>query len=87
MLHHGADAVDLSSDVYDISYVPSPEEHFLHQGPSEMERSFRPRLMLSKANEEFSVRVLEQLLWQAVPSSATILASTVTLFSMLQLFI
>ena len=52
---------DLTKDVYDISYVPSPEEHFLRQDPGEQGKMYRPRLMISMTDTEFSVNVLMKL--------------------------
>ena len=52
----GAESVNCSSEVYDIDYVPTPEEHLLRQDPGEQCRIMRPRLMLSISEEEFNAR-------------------------------
>ncbi len=57
----GVESVDLTEDTYDIGYVPTPEEHFLRQDPGEQGKIFRPRLMISMTDAEFSIQVLMQL--------------------------
>ena len=61
MISFGVESVDLSENTYDFDYVPSAEEHFLRQDPGEQGKIYRPRLMISMADDEFSIRVLEQL--------------------------
>ena len=53
--------VDLTEDVYDVSYVPLPEEHFLRQDPGEQGKMYRPRLMIHISEDEFSVDILMRL--------------------------
>ena len=61
MIRSGIESMDLTEDTYDVSYVPSPEEHFLRQDPGEQGKMYRPRLMVSMTDTEFSVNVLMQL--------------------------
>ena len=61
MIRSGIDSVDLTEDVYDIDYVPSPEEHFLRQDPGEQGKMYRPRLMTHIEEDEWSVEVLMRL--------------------------
>lgn len=62
MILSGVESVDLSEHVYDISFVPTPEEHFLRQDPGEQGQIFRPRLMSHISDDEFSIDVLKQLM-------------------------
>ena len=57
----GIESVDLTEQIYDIDYVPSPEEHFLRQDPGEQGKMFRPRLMTHITDEEWSLDILMQL--------------------------
>ena len=61
MIQSGIDFVDLTADVYDIDYVPSPEEHFLRQDPGEQGKMYRPRLMTHIEENEWSIDVLMRL--------------------------
>ena len=61
MIKSGIESVDLTEDTYDVNYVPSPEEHFLRQDPGEQGKIYRPRLMISMTDDEFSIDVLMQL--------------------------
>ena len=47
--------MDLTEDTYDIDHVPTPEIHFLRQDPGEQGKIFRPRLVISMTDAEFSV--------------------------------
>ena len=58
MIISGIESVDLTEDTYDIDYVPTPEEHFLRQDPGEQGKIFRPRLMISMTDDEFSIEIL-----------------------------
>ena len=60
-IRFGLDSVDNTDDVYDVPYVPTPEEHFMRQDPGEQCRFFRPRLMISMTDQEFSIGVLQDL--------------------------
>ena len=33
IIRSGIDSIDLTEDVYDIDYIPTPEEHFFPTGP------------------------------------------------------
>ena len=57
----GIDSVELTDQIYDIDYVPSPEEHFLRQDPGEQGRMFRPRLMIHITDNEWSLDILMKL--------------------------
>ena len=57
----GIDSVELTDQIYDIDYVPSPEEHFLRQDPGEQGRMFRPRLMIHITDDEWSLDILMKL--------------------------
>ena len=57
----GIESVDLTEQVYDIDYVPSPEEHFLRQDPGEQGKMYRPRLMTHITDDEWSLDILMQL--------------------------
>ena len=57
----GIDSVELTAQIYDIDYVPSPEEHFLRQDPGEQGRMFRPRLMIHITDDEWSLDILMKL--------------------------
>ena len=61
IIRSGIDSIDLTEDVYDIDYIPTPEEHFFRQDPGEQGKIFRPRLMISMTDEEFSIQKLIQL--------------------------
>ena len=57
----GIESVDLTEQIYDIDYVPSPEEHFLRQDPGEQGKMYRPRLMTHITDDEWSLDILMQL--------------------------
>ena len=57
----GIESVDLTEQVYDIDYVPSPEEHFLRQDPGEQGKMYRLRLMTHITDDEWSLDILMQL--------------------------
>ena len=61
MIIHGIDAVDTSEYVYESDGVPSPEEHFRRQDPSERTVIYRPRIMTFIEDDEFSEDVLDAL--------------------------
>ena len=61
IIRSGIESVDLTENVYDIDYVPSPEEHFLRQDPGEQGKMYRPRLMSHIEEDEWSVEVLMRL--------------------------
>ena len=57
----GIESVDLTEQIYDIDYVPSPEEHFLRLDPGEQGKMYRPRLMTHITDDEWSLDILMQL--------------------------
>ena len=62
MILQGRDTVQISQNIYHLSYVPKPDdEHFMRQDPGEAGAICRPSLMVNIEGDEFSWDVLDAL--------------------------
>ena len=90
LILQGRDRVEFAENTYNLSYVPTPEEHFQRQDPGESGVIFRPSLMIFISDQHFDIRHLDALVElgrKALPGRAVLRDHPVNLLCFLCFFL